>query len=56
MFSCWRSSDKVLVLGAPAIKAEKMATEAYDDAVAASAEGRGAGLDGRWKFLMIMHL
>ena len=40
MFSCWQSSDKVLVLGAPAIKAEKTATEAYDDAVAAAAEGR----------------
>jgi hypothetical protein len=38
MFSCRQSSDKVLVLGAPAIKAEKTATEAYDDVVAASAE------------------
>ena len=48
MFCCRRSSDKVLVLGAPAMEAEDTATEAYADADAASAEEQARMVGGNF--------
>ena len=48
MFCCRQSSDKVLVLGAPAMEAEDTATKAYADAEAASAEEQAQMVGGNF--------